>query len=233
MINAAQMVQLRQVYRDNQALGNASSFGGMLRLVNAMLAYPTFPAATNVAAGNDVGKVTTRIAEKTDKAPQQVVKAHQAAPGGGQVIVTFHGEAHYMSPWKGRPDSQVFEPDKQRGNALIQEMGAGGLNPQLVVIERGLGNKYNTGALGGSTVREEALIQGEQGIHARSRIVAGFVFLCLAGGPQNTIDQVLFLFGDEHIDILEGIEYFGGHSQAQGWFRKRPRSYLTIGSLKH
>jgi hypothetical protein len=70
-----------------------------------------------------------------------------------------------------------------------------------------------------------------QGLNAdqRSFAVAGYMFLCIAGGDQNHHDRIIVFFGERHIDILDDLEYFVRHSSAD-WVQKRPRSYLIIPS---
>jgi hypothetical protein len=229
MLGALAIPPLRDSYKTNNALAGGTALGNVLNLVNHFL--PGVLATTaNIPAGADQAPVMANPGTATHKVPTKVLQLHQGAVLG-QVLVTLHGEQHWEDTWKGKPPGQVFKPDMERGQSMIQELVTGGVNPALIVMESGLGQKYNLSGFANTIVREEALVNaGTLGIPERSRFVAGFVFLCLVGGDQAVTDQVLMFFGGEHADILDGIEYFAKHSGAS-WFQKRQRSYAVIRSL--
>jgi hypothetical protein len=62
-----------------------------------------------------------------------------------------------------------------------------------------------------------------------SLLVAGYVYLCIAGGAQNAIDKVLLVYGAEHAEIMSSFEYFVQHTTAT-WLKKRPRTEMLIPS---
>ena len=125
--------------------------------------------------------------------------------------------------------------DRDRGD-LLAELAAGAETipkPDLVVLERGL--KYQ-GPLD-ETIFEEAISgPADTGwsIRQRSALIAGYIFLCAAGGDQTANDRVLVFFGEEHAaDILDFFEFFALRSSQIPWVRKRTRHYSLIPSHVH
>src|SRR5262249_1477252 len=128
----------------------------------------------------------------------------------------------------------LSEQDRLRANGLLATTG-GVVYPQpnLVIFERKMG--YNAPP-GISTAREDALMTPtgytvNAGLNLndrqRSFAVAAYIFLCVAGGPQNQHDRVLLFYGENHADIFDHIEYFAQHSTIN-WVQKRPRNYVII-----
>jgi hypothetical protein len=226
MLNAVAIAALKKTYFANNALAGGTAKGDVLRLVEALM-----PVPLNMMSGPAMGKVIVlNMGERPDKVSQRALNVHRSA-GVGQCVVTLHGETHTVNDHKGQP--QPFMPDNARGNGLVQSFVAANENPELVLVERGFGNKFALGGLTSVKVREEDIVSPiVLGIAARSNFMAGFIFLCLAGGDQAASDRVLIFAGGEHADIMSGIEYFVQRSSA-AWMTRRGRSYAEVRSLSH
>jgi len=127
---------------------------------------------------------------------------------------------------------KASELDRQRGDQLA-ELAAGAETmpkPDLVVLERGL--KYQGPV--DETIFEEAISGSADtgwSIKQRSALIAGYIFLCAAGGDQTANDRVLVFFGEEHAaDIVDFFELFASRSSQIPWVKKRARHYCLIPS---
>jgi hypothetical protein len=187
-------------------------------------------AVTNKPAGADVDKVAETTPKLTDAQAVKKLQTLYAGQAAGSISLVVLGEKH---------DSAK---DKKRAEAVLTAVGAGTLTPTLVLYERGLlDTRYNAPAgYHGQQVDENSFIpfvglrddnpnKIVLGREARSIVVAGYVFLCIAGGAQNATDKVLLVYGAEHAEIMNSFEYFVQHMTAP-WLKKRPRTEMLIPS---
>ncbi len=141
----------------------------------------------------------------------------------GQITTVFVGETH------------TPQRDLTRGQSLIDQMIGDPSARGLIVLERGM--TYMTQGFGSTVALETNLTDSSAqpnlgfGLTAKKRslVVAGYVFLCVAGGNQIAHDRVLLLCGENHSDIVKGFEYFVTHTTLT-WMAKRPRSHHIIDS---
>lgn len=196
--------------------GDLSS--AIMRTINDLLT-----GATNVPAGNDVD--ATSVDQKAATASvQSALQSLYNRQGAGSISIAIVGEDHSNAT------------DQNRATTLIAAAQNGTINPTVLAFERGM--TYGVGGLGQPIVRESNLTQPAtnpnawQGLSAaqRSRVVAGYLALILAGGDQNSIDRVLVFFGANHFDIVQNdFDYFARHSDA-AYLLKRARTFMTIRS---
>jgi hypothetical protein len=210
------------------------------------------PAATNLPAGGTVKSTTTTLRRENASLQAATAQLQGAFNGGaaGQISIVMCAESHdYQNPRpvktpklkaKALGDAQKYwdlsEADRLRANGLLATMGGAAYpQPDLVIFERKMG--YNAPA-GISTAREDALmtptgytVNAGQNLDGRQRsfAVAGYIFLCVAGGAQNQHDRVVLFFGENHTDIFDHIDYFAQHTTVD-WVQKRARSYTIISS---
>jgi len=128
--------------------------------------------------------------------------------------------------------------DKKRGRSVIAEVHSMfALEPTAIVLERKIGYYVPKGFTGITIDEDDLTTSGGMkyghgmGLHVRSVVIAGYVFLCLAVGDQKSQEKILIFFGENHKDILEHFEYFVQNSAAD-WVKLRPRSYTFIPSSK-
>jgi len=126
--------------------------------------------------------------------------------------------------------------DATRATDVIQGVAAATITATLLVFERGMAAKYPIPGVAQPIVREENLttvVAGDMGLgltkSQRSVVVAGYIFLLLAGGDQHTIDKVILFYGENHNDILTSFEYFVRHTTCS-WVQNRPRTMMFFRS---
>jgi len=187
--------------------------------------------ADEVVPGNPVDAEKTVIGSPKTNNVLSAVQRIYNGQGAGSISITLLGETHNN------------QADTARANALIAQMAAGNLTPTFLIQERGMTYPWPN-PYGGAIAREQNLTTvpaGNFGLGLtsakRSMVVAGYIFLCLAGGPQvqtpapvtNVIDKVFLFYGENHKDILDQFEYFARHSTAN-WLQNRSRNLVLARS---
>lgn len=190
---------------------------GIMQVIEQLCAAATHkPAGPALAADKSTGS-----SPKTAKVLADVQKLY-AAQGPGSISVTVLGETH------------GYPQDQARADTLIAAVAAGTLASTLLLFERGM--TYAVAGVPCPIARETNLTTiaaGDFGLGLspaqRSMVLAGYVYLCLAGGPQNGVDSVLLFCGERHSDILTHFEYFVQHTTSN-WTQNRARTLLLIRS---
>jgi hypothetical protein len=198
------------------------------------------PAPAEVLGKPVEAEKTVVASVQTDKVLAAIKKVHDSQYAGYISLIVV-GETHEKCP-----------VDIQRTNDLIAQIGAqGGLTPTFLIYERGMNYAQPQGV---AAIAQETnlttVLAGNFGLGLsavqRSMVVAGYIFLCLAGGeqfetvppavqnqpppqPQPVIDKVILFYGENHKDILDCFEYFARHSTAN-WLQNRPRQLVLIKS---
>jgi hypothetical protein len=172
-------------------------------------------ATTNIPTGADLTTdFSTNVSNspKTKKVLDDIQKLHGKTAVGGLTVI-FIGEDH------------TLDKDTDRADDIITAMAAGPYTPGLLVTERGM--TYTTSGLPCNVAREDSF-SGSFNLgltpKMRSIVAGGYIFACLASGNQNGSDNVSILYGENHHDILNYIEYFVQHSEFQ-YVKKRSRTY--------
>ncbi|UZJ64612.1 hypothetical protein OKW96_20090 [Sphingobacterium sp. KU25419] len=180
--------------------------------------------ATHIPAGGDLPATTTSNPANTAPATVQNLYAAQAATSTSIVLL---GESH------------VNQPDHQRAEDYLAAMNATPptLSPNLVVFERGLTYDAPNHI---PVVRESNLTTArshggfvdfgmELSRTQRSRVVAGYLALCIGSGNQQDINRILLFYGANHDDIYNYVDYFARHTAAY-YVLKETRNFFNIRS---
>jgi len=226
MIQIAQGTYAQEL--SNQGAGIGTDKAVRKAVINTIEALKP---ADQVVPGNPVEAVKTIVGSpKTNNVSSAIQKVYNGQ-AAGSISITLCGETHNN------------QADTARANALIAQIAAGTFTPTFLIFERGMTYALPAG-FGGAIARETNLTTvpaGDFGLGLtsaqRSMVVAGYIFLCLAGGPQvNTpapvlpvIDKVFLFYGENHKDILDQFEYFARHSTAN-WLQNRSRNLVLIRS---
>jgi hypothetical protein len=226
MIQVAQGTYAQTLYNNGAGIGTDK---GVRKAV--IKTIEDLKPAEQVVPGNPVDAEKTVIGSyKTNNVLSAVRKIYNRQ-GAGSISITLLGETHNNPT------------DTARANALIAQMAAGNITPTFLIQERGMTYAWPN-PYGGAIAREENLTTvpgGNFGLGLtsaqRSMVVAGYIFLCLAGGPQvqtpppvtDVIDKVFLFYGENHKDILDQFEYFARHSTAN-WVQNRARNLVVARS---
>jgi hypothetical protein len=233
-------------------LAENGAFGTEVR-ANALKAIEQLiPAATNKPAGTAVEAKITKVHHNSCDLTTSIAETQALYNGGpaNGVSIVLCAENHLYQQ-QTRPvktqklsgknlaekqrDWDKSDLDRQRATGLLLTTGGVAYPaPDLVVFERGM--QYTAPTVP-ATAREDNLTaptinpgagQGLRGAE-RSFVIAGYVFLCVAGGNQTHHDRVMIFFGENHTDIVEHFEYLARHSSAD-WVQRRPRHFLIVPS---
>lgn len=227
MIQVAQGTYAQEL--SNQGAGSGTDKAVRKAVINTIEALKP---ADQVVPGNPVDAVKTVVGSpKTNNVSSAIQKVYNGQVAG-TISITLCGETHNN------------QADTARANALIAQIAAGTFTPTFLIFERGMTYALPAG-FGGAIARETNLTTvpaGNFGLGLtsaqRSMVVAGYIFLCLAGGdqvfvpgavPQPVIDKVFLFYGENHKDILDQFEYFARHSTAN-WLQNRARNLVLIRS---
>ncbi|GAA0935383.1 hypothetical protein [Virgisporangium aurantiacum] len=217
--------------------GNSEVRDAVLTIIKEML-----PTATNVPTGPVQAAARIKVGANrrdADGIATEVEKVYAKQVGtAGAICVTLVGESHQHLDGS-------LTADHDRAKTLLTFMTTGGRLDAtgVVLLERKMEARYKPYPMpfapnsmletevprtGGGTL--EAGLDLEQ----RDYVLAGYLFLTLAGGDQSTIDNIVVFRGSRHVEFLDKFEYFAKTAaNVTGVDRvaRRPRTLVFADSL--
>lgn len=200
------------------------------------------PGATNVPTGPVQAASRINVGAKqrdTEGVIRQIEKIHSKQVGtAGSICITLVGEAHQDLQGKATVD-------QDRARSLLKEMTTNGrlAFTDVLVLERDHEKRYKPypqpfapdSVLESNIPRTISQIL-EQGLDRDQRdiVLAGYLFLVIAGGDQSTVDTVVLLRGSLHAGFLDRFEYFAKTTTnvtGIDWVGRRPRQLVMVDSL--
>jgi hypothetical protein len=201
------------------------------------------PTATNVPAGPEQKAERIDIGAKrrsAESVTEELEKIYTKQAGTtGSISITVIGEAH-----KNLDGTETADQD--RGRALLQQMINNGrlAATSIVVLERDMELYYKPypQPFAPSSVLESDIPRTgagtlEQGLDREQRdlVLAGYLFLVLAGGDQSTVERVVVFRGSLHTTFLDSFEYFAKTAATVtgiDWVSRRPRRLGKVDPLQ-